>query len=129
MHDAVAPAGTVAPAEHEHEHDPSTRFYYVIFAVLMALLLATIGAAYINLGPFNFLMAMSIATVKAVLVVLYFMHVRDSRRLTMLFAGSGFAWLLVLIVLTFNDYLTRRWLEPADASQEVVADHQPATQR
>jgi cytochrome c oxidase subunit 4 len=83
--------------------------YYTIFASLMVLTAITVGVAFINLGPFNFAVAISIAIVKATLVVLFFMHVKYSSRLTKLFIGTGFFFLFVLFTLTLTDYLSRVW--------------------
>ncbi|MDZ7265740.1 MAG: cytochrome C oxidase subunit IV family protein [candidate division KSB1 bacterium] len=83
------------------------RVYYAVFAALMVLTAVTVIVAFIDLGPFNNLIAMSIAVAKATLVVLYFMHVRYSSKLTWVFAGAGFIWLIILFVFMLNDYLTR----------------------
>jgi cytochrome c oxidase subunit IV len=91
-------------------HVSPKRVYYVIFASLMVLTAVTIGVAFINLGPLNFPVALAIAIVKATLVILFFMHVKYSSRLTKLTVGTGFFFLLVLFTLTLTDYLTRGWL-------------------
>ncbi len=83
------------------------RVYYTIFAALIALTAVTVIVAFLDLGPFNNLIAMTIAVAKATLVVLYFMHVRYSGKLTWVFAGAGFVWLIILFVFLLNDYLTR----------------------
>ena len=85
----------------------AVRAYNAVFGALLLLLAATVGLAYVDLGPFNLLAAMSVAVVKAVLVILYFMHVRESERMVWVFAGAGALWLLIATVLTFSDYLTR----------------------
>jgi cytochrome c oxidase subunit 4 len=84
--------------------------YFSVFAVLMVLLVATIGVAYVHLGEGNVVAAMTIAVAKAVLIILYFMHVRYSSHLTWIFVGAGFFWLGILLVLSMSDYLTRAWL-------------------
>ena len=84
--------------------------YYAIFGSLMVLTAATVGVAFVNLGPFNFPVALSIAIVKATLVILFFMHVKYSSRLTKLIIGTGFFFLLVLFTLTLTDYLSRGWM-------------------
>jgi cytochrome c oxidase subunit IV len=84
--------------------------YYAIFATLLVLTGITVGVAFINLGPFNFPVAISIAIIKATLVVLFFMHVKYSSRLTKLIIGTGFFFLMVLFTLTLTDYLSRGWL-------------------
>ncbi|MDQ3248732.1 MAG: cytochrome C oxidase subunit IV family protein [Chloroflexota bacterium] len=93
-----------------HEHTTSPRLYYMIFAALLGLLALTVLVAYLNLGAWSPLVAMLIASVKALLVVLYFMHVRYNNRLTWVFAGAGFVWLALLLVLTMSDYLSRNWV-------------------
>lgn len=85
----------------------STSLYFRIAAALMVLLALTIGAAFLDLGPFNILIAMTIAIVKAVLVILYFMHVRYSSRVTMVVATAAFFWLMILFSLTMMDFLSR----------------------
>jgi cytochrome c oxidase subunit IV len=89
----------------------SVRTYVVIWVSLLILTLTTTGVAFIDLGgQWNTLTAVAIAIVKTILVVLYFMHLRYSSRLTWIFAGAGFFWLLILITLTLSDVLTRQWL-------------------
>jgi cytochrome c oxidase subunit 4 len=83
------------------------RIYFVVWLVLLLLLFATWGLAELNLHPFNAIVAMTIAIAKMLLIILYFMHVRYSSRLTWVFAGAGFLWLGILIVLSLNDYMTR----------------------
>ena len=83
------------------------KLYLVVWAILMLLLAATWGLAELNLGGFSIVAALSIAVVKMVLVILYFMHVRYSSRLTWVVVVSGFFWLAILIALTMSDYLTR----------------------
>ncbi len=88
----------------------SPRIYYAVFAALVALTLATTGAAYLDLGVLNTVVAITIAVCKASLVVLFFMHVRYSTRLTWVFIGAGVLWLAILIALTLSDALTRGWI-------------------
>ena len=78
-----------------------------IYLMLVAVVAGTF--AFINLGHLNFPVAISIAIIKATLVVLFFMHVKDSSRLTKLIVGTGFFFLLVLFTLTLTDYLSRGW--------------------
>ena len=92
------------------EQAPSLRIYYQIFGALMGLLVLTITVSFVNLGTFNEIIALVIAAAKAVLVILFFMHVRTSSRLTWLFAAAGFVWLLILVGWTFSDYLSRGWM-------------------
>ena len=93
-------------AEHA-EHIVPIRIYLLIFATLLVLTAVTTAVAYVDLGPLNVVVMLSIAFIKATLVVLYFMHVRFTNRLTQLAAASGFAWLLIMFGLTLSDYLTR----------------------
>ena len=88
----------------------STRVYYSIYIALLVLLALTIRVAYVHLGYLNVVAAMTIAVLKAVLIILYFMHIRYSSRLTWVFAGAGFFWLGILLVLSMTDFLTRGWL-------------------
>jgi cytochrome c oxidase subunit 4 len=85
-----------------------TKIYVAIIGSLMALLAITIGVAYIDLGEFNLAAAMTIAVAKAVLIVTFFMHLRHGRKLTWVFAGAGFFWLAIMLVLVMSDYATRR---------------------
>ena len=91
-------------------HVSPKSLYYTIFAALMVLTAITVGVAFINLGAFNFPVAISIAVIKATLVILFFMHVMYSSRLTKLIIGVGFFFLGILFVLTLSDYLSRGWL-------------------
>jgi cytochrome c oxidase subunit 4 len=89
----------------------SLRTYVLVWAGLLVLTLTTTGVAFIDLGgQWNTFTAVAIAVVKTVLVVVYFMHLRYSSRLTWVFAGAGFFWLVILITLTMSDVLTRSWL-------------------
>jgi cytochrome c oxidase subunit 4 len=88
----------------------SLRVYVLVFAVLAILALVTYKVAFIDLGRMNTVIALAIAVGKAVLVALYFMHVRYSPRLTWAVIGGGLFWLGIMIVLVMSDYLTRSWL-------------------
>ncbi len=89
------------------QHVAEIRTYVKVYLALMGLLALTVVAAYVNLGPLNFPVTMVIAVIKAVMIVLIFMHVRWGDRLTWVFSGAAFLWLAILIALTLNDYLTR----------------------
>jgi len=94
-------------------HVVSVKLYAAIFAALLLLTLSTMGMAFVDLGgDLNAVVAVAIAIVKALLVILFFMHVRYSSRLTWVFVGAGFFWLLILLTLTMTDPLTRGWLSP-----------------
>ena len=86
-----------------------TRTYYTIYAILLACTYLTWQVAVFDLGALNAVAALTIAVFKTVLVVLFFMHVKYATRLTRVVVVSGVFWLGILLVLTFNDYLTRGW--------------------
>jgi cytochrome c oxidase subunit IV len=92
------------------EHVVPRRVYFLVFAVLILFTALTVVAAFKDLGPFNLGVALGIAVFKATLVVLYFMHVRYNPRLIALAIALALSWLMVLIVITFGDYLTRGWI-------------------
>jgi cytochrome c oxidase subunit 4 len=89
------------------EHIVPIRIYLIVFLALMIGTALTTAVAFVDLGPFNVVAMLVIAFTKATLVMLYFMHVRFTSRLTQLAAASGFAWLLIMIGLTLSDVLTR----------------------
>ena len=95
----------------------------------MVLTAITVGVAFINLGPFNFPVALSIAVLKATLVILFFMHAKYSSRLTKLIITSGFFFLLVLFVLTMTDYLSRGWQTYPAGAGEGTSQAQAQEQR
>ncbi len=90
-------------------HISPKRVYYTIFGALLVLTAITITVAFINLGRLNFTVAISIAIVKATLVVLFFMHAKYSSRLTKLVIGGSFFFLFCLFGLMLSDYLSRGW--------------------
>jgi len=81
--------------------------YLVIYVLLMALLIGTVAASQFDLGRGNVVIALGIAVAKALLVILFFMHVRHSSRLTWIFAAAAFLWLSLLLGLTMTDYVGR----------------------
>jgi len=85
------------------------RVYYAVFAALMILTSLTTAIAFVDLGFFSPVVALTIAIVKASLVVLFFMHLRYSTRLTWVVGGAGLFWLGILFALSLSDYLTRAW--------------------
>jgi cytochrome c oxidase subunit 4 len=85
------------------------RVYYTIFAILLFCTYLTVQIAFLDLGAMNTVAALAIATFKAVLVVLFFMHVRYSSRLTAAVVIGSVFWLGILLVMTLGDYLTRGW--------------------
>jgi len=91
-------------------HVTPIRVYLMVFAILMVGTALTVWAAFLHLGPFNDIVAMAIAVTKATFVVLYFMHVKHSTRLTKITVLAGFLWLAILVGLTLSDYFTRGFL-------------------
>lgn len=89
------------------EHIVSPKIYLVIFLTLMAGTGITVWAAFNNYGAFNIVIALAIATFKATLVVLYFMHARYSPKRTQLVIVCSVFWLAILLALTLTDYTTR----------------------
>ena len=85
----------------------SPKTYVAVFIALLVLLALTVLASHIENSLVNNTVAMTIATVKTVLIMLYFMHLRFSSRLTQAFALAGFLWLAILLGLTISDYRTR----------------------
>jgi cytochrome c oxidase subunit IV len=92
-----------------HESAHSIRNYVIVFFVLMVGTILTYWAAFQDFGIMNPVIALTIAVIKAVCVVLVFMHVWDSPRLTKLTVGAGVFWLGIFIVLLMSDYISRSW--------------------
>jgi len=81
--------------------------------VLMFLTVAVTWFPQLNFGdPWNVMVALTIAIAKMLLIMMFFMHLKFSSKLTVIFAVSGFAWFVMLIVLTWADYFSRVWLSP-----------------
>jgi cytochrome c oxidase subunit 4 len=91
------------------QHIVPVRSYVLVFLTLMGLTALTVGVAFINLGSMNTLIALVIAATKMLLVMLIFMHVKYSTRLTKLAILAAFFWLALLLTFTMSDYFTRRW--------------------
>ena len=96
------------PVQHEH-HIVGPKTYLLILLVLMVLTATTTGVAFIDLGIWNPIVAIGIACFKAVMVILFFMHIRYSSKVMMLTVGAGFFTFLVLITMTLSDYISRNW--------------------
>jgi len=103
--------------QHSAPHADSLAIYIVIFVLLMALLVATIAIARFDLGSLNVVAALLIAVAKALLVILFFMHVRHNPRITWAFVAAGFFWLGILVTLTLTDYVSRNRPIPDSLSQ------------
>ena len=91
-------------------HVVPRKTYFLIFGGLMVLTGLTVWVATFDLGRWNAIVALSIAVVKATLVVLYFMHVRYSSKLTWVFVCAGVIWVIILFGFTLSDFLTRTWV-------------------
>jgi cytochrome c oxidase subunit IV len=99
-------------ADHSSEHHiVPIKYYFGVFTLLMVLTGLTVFVARFDLekawGPLNALVALTIAVIKATAVVLIFMHVRWSSRLTQVIVVSGVFWLIIMLAFTFSDYATR----------------------
>ena len=91
------------------EHITSPRTYIQVLVALLVLTALTVGLSRLPLGEWHTVIGLAIAVVKAALVILFFMHVIYSSRLTWLVALGGLLWLAILIGLTMNDYIARGW--------------------
>jgi cytochrome c oxidase subunit 4 len=87
----------------------SWKVYLAVFLALSALTVGTVEVTGHDFGPYNLIVALGGAITKASLVVLYFMHARYSPRLTGLVIASAIAFFVILVFLTFTDYLSRPW--------------------
>jgi cytochrome c oxidase subunit IV len=94
-------AGHVAPKS----------MYYAVFGALIVGTVLTVAAAKVDMGPLNNIVMLAIACTKATLVILFFMHVRWSTRLTAVVALAGFLWLLILFGIGMTDYMSRGWVQ------------------
>lgn len=109
----------------EHEHIVPPRLYVVVLLALMALLVLTVVAAFVDLdkrfhgGYWNMSLAVLIALIKGVLIVLFFMHVKYASRVTWAFAGAAFVWLGILLTLTMTDYASRQYPPGTPASPQL----------
>ena len=100
-----------AQAGHEEHtaHIVSPKVYAVILGLLLVGTAITIGASYVEMGPWNPVVALLIACTKATLVVLYFMHIKYSSKLMKLTVGAGFFTFLILVGMSLSDYISRAW--------------------
>ncbi len=106
-------------------HIESKKLYITIWFALLCFTALTTGVAYIDLGPFNTVVALVIAIFKASLVVFFFMHARHSERLVRVVIGCAVFWLLILISISMTDFATRKrmpgpqWFQ----SQPLILQH------
>ena len=88
----------------------SSRFYIGVWAALICFTVATAGVSYVELGPFNIVLALVIATFKMLLVALFFMGVKYiSEKMTVVVIVAGLFWLFILLALSMTDYISRPW--------------------
>ena len=92
------------------DHVAPKSLYYAVFAALIVGTLLTYSAARVDMGALNNVVMLTIALTKALLVILFFMHVRWGTRLTWLVVASGFFWLFIMFSITMADFLTRGWI-------------------
>src|SRR5438067_3142257 len=95
------------------EHIMPRRTYLLIFGALLALTALTVAASSVELGRLHLAVGLTIAIAKALLVVMFFMHVLHSGRLIWLVIGAALFWLGIMLALTLSDYETRDWLKGA----------------
>ena len=100
----------------QNHHVVSIKTYLIVFAALMVLMILTVAVAFFDFGIFNKGIALTIATTKAALVMLFFMHLRYSSKLVWIFAGLGFFGLLIMIVIAMGDYVARGGVIVPDAA-------------
>jgi cytochrome c oxidase subunit 4 len=103
------PPASVNDPEHEVMHIVTPGQYLVVWILLLCLTALTVGAALLEMGALNPVVAVGIACVKAIVVILFFMHLKYSSKLVKFACGAGFFTFLVLITLCLSDYLTRAW--------------------
>lgn len=96
-------------SDQTHSH-PTPGLYALILLALIVGTCLTWGIAFINLGIWNPVVALTIAVIKATLVILFFMHVFYSSKLTKITISAGFFWLMIMITMSLSDYLTRAFL-------------------
>jgi cytochrome c oxidase subunit 4 len=99
----------MSEASEQAQHNVGPRVYLAILFALLALTALTVWASYVDLGLWNPVIALAIATTKAAMVVLFFMHVKYSSRLTKLTVFAGIFTFLILVTMTLTDYISRAW--------------------
>ena len=102
------PANVTNP-EHAEHHIVGPKTYAIIFVTLLTFTGITVAAAFVNLGILNPIVALAIACTKAVIVILFFMHVFYQSKLIKMTVGAGFFTFLALIIMTLSDYISRAW--------------------
>lgn len=106
--EAHDPSNVTNPEHAEHHIVTPLQYCYVFITLLVGTAL-TVGAAFVDMGVLNPVVALGIACFKAVIVILFFMHAAYQTRLIKVTIASGFFMFLVLITMTLTDYLSRTW--------------------
>ncbi len=96
---------------HEH-HGSGYKVYFLVWSALVVLTVVTVYVSYIDFGIFNIVLAMVIASIKASIVALYFMHLKFEDSLTWVFALYPLSLLFLLIAMTMIDTFTRQNVLP-----------------
>jgi cytochrome c oxidase subunit 4 len=102
-------ADNVTNPEHAEHHIVTPLQYLYVYISLLIGTALTVIAANIDMGVFNPIVALGIASTKMVIVILFFMHVKYQSNLIKMTVGSGFFTFLVLITMTLSDYMSRAW--------------------
>lgn len=108
-HDQAHDPSNITNPEHSSHHIVTPVQYAMVFGTLLFFTLITVLAAHIEMGVFNPVVALAIACFKAVVVILFFMHVKYQSRLIKMTIASGFFIFLALVVMTLSDYISRSW--------------------
>ena len=105
------------PEDHIHDHNPhAAKIYLAVLAALLFLTIVTVGASYIDLGPANIVVALLIATTKASLVGLFFMHLLHDRPINAMILVAGFMFLGLLLSFCLLDIDNRFHIAPTNKS-------------
>jgi cytochrome c oxidase subunit 4 len=109
MSDHAHDPANVTNPEHAEHHIVTPLQYSMVFGTLLVFTGITVGAAFVELGLLNPIVALAVACTKAVIVILFFMHVKYQSKLVKMTVGAGFFTFLVLITMTLTDYMSRAW--------------------
>lgn len=91
------------------EHIVPVKTYVYVFLALLVGTALTAAIAFVDLGAFNGIVALTIAMIKAVLVLLFFMHIKYSSKMTRVTVVAAFFFLMILLALSMTDYISRPW--------------------
>jgi len=108
-----------------HVHVHAKFFYVKVFLALIFFTALTTAIAFVDLGPFNTVVALVIAVCKASLVVLFFMHLKDQVGMTRVVLLAALLWLAILISITMSDRFTRDWVPSSGSWQSGSVIHEP----